>query len=138
MERTPVQDAARAAGVVFALVGLLGFVPGVTTGLYDGLEFAGEAGTAELLGVFEVSVLHNVVHGLFGIAGLALAATAAGARTYLLGGGAVYLALWALGLVGGTDWLPTNRGDDWLHLALGLGLTGLGIALTRGRRPAES
>lgn len=138
MERTPVQDAARAAGVVFALVGVLGFVPGVTTGLYDGLEFAGEAGTAELLGVFEVSVLHNVVHGLFGIAGLALAATAGGARTYLLGGGAVYLALWALGLVGGTDWLPTDRADDWLHLALGAGLAGLGVALTRAHRPAES
>jgi hypothetical protein len=129
VERTRLQDAARAVGIVFVLVGVLGFVPGVTTNLYDGLEFAGDEGTAELFGLFEVSVLHNIVHGLFGIAGLALAATASGARTYLLGGGAVYLALWLLGLVGGTEWLPTNRADDWLHLALGAGMIGLALVL---------
>jgi hypothetical protein len=131
VERTPVQDAARAVGAVFVLVGVLGFVPGVTTGLYDGLEFAGERSKAELLGLFEVSVLHNIIHGLFGIAGLSLAATAGGARTYLLGGGAAYLGLWLLGLVGGTDWIPTNRADDWLHLALGAPMVGLALALTR-------
>ena len=131
MERTAVQDAARAVGVVFLLVGVLGFVPGVTTNLYDGLEFAGGDGDAELLGVFAVSVLHNIVHGLFGIGGLALAETASGARTFLLGGGAIYLALWALGLVGGTDWLPANRADHWLHLGLGLAMVALAIGLTR-------
>jgi hypothetical protein len=134
VERTPVQDAARAVGAVFLLVGVLGFVPGVTTNLYDGLEFSGAAGTAELLGVFEVSVLHNVLHGLFGIAGLALAGTASGARTYLLGGGAVYLSLWLLGLLGGTEWLPANRADDWLHLVLGIAMIGLGAALGRPRQ----
>src|SRR5688572_1534577 len=120
--RTPVQDAARAAGVVFLLVGILGFVPGVTTNLYDGLEFAGDNGSAELLGLFEVSVLHNIVHGLFGLAGLALASTWNGARTYLIAGGGVYVALWLLGLVGGADWIPSNTADDWLHLVLGVAL----------------
>ena len=75
MDRTPVQNVARLVGVVFLLVGIAGFIPGITTNLYDGLEFAGNDGNAELLGIFEVSVLHNIVHGLFGIAGLALAAT---------------------------------------------------------------
>ena len=88
MDRTPVQNIARLVGIVFLLVGVAGFIPGVTTDLYDGLEFAGNDGTSELLGIFKVSVLHNIVHGLFGIAGLALAATASGARTFLIGGGA--------------------------------------------------
>ena len=95
MDRTLVQNVARLVGIVFLLVGIAGFIPGMTTNLYDGLEFAGNDGTAELLGIFQVSVLHNIVHRLFGLAGLALAATASGARTYLIGGGAIYLALCA-------------------------------------------
>lgn len=134
---TPVQAAARAAGVAFLLVGVAGFVPGLTTDLgsttdfYGGLEFAGSDGTSELLGLFAVSVLHNIVHGLFGLAGLALAATPGGARTYLVGGGALYLALFLLGIVGGGDWLPTNRPDDWLHLALGAAMIAAGVLTTR-------
>lgn len=131
MRRAPVQDVARLVGVVFLAVGVAGFVPGLTTNLYDGLEFAGSDGTSELLGIFAVSVLHNIVHGLFGLAGLALAATPSGARAYLLGGGAIYLALFLLGLVGGGDWLPMDRADDWLHLAFGAGMIAAGVAATQ-------
>jgi hypothetical protein len=134
MDRTPVQNAARLVGVVFLLVGIAGFIPGITTNLYDGLEFAGNDGDAELLGVFKVSVLHNIVHLLFGLAGLALAGTASSARTFLLGGGAIYIVLWLLGLLGGADWIPSNNADDWLHLVLGVGMIALGVALTRERR----
>ena len=138
MDRTPVQNVARLVGVVFLLVGVAGFIPGVTTNLYEGLEFAGDDGTAELLGLFQVSVLHNIVHGLFGIAGLALAATASGARTYLIGGGAIYLALFLLGIVGGGDWIPVNDADNWLHLVLGAGMIGLGVITTRESRVATT
>ena len=131
MDRTPVQNIARLVGIVFLLVGIAGFIPGVTTNLYDGLEFAGDDGTAELLGLFQVSVLHNIVHGLFGIAGLALAATPSGARTYLIGGGAIYLVLFLLGIVGGGDWIPVNDADNWLHLGLGVGMVALGYLTTR-------
>ncbi len=137
MNRTPVQNVARLVGIVFLLVGIAGFIPGITTNLYEGLEFAGNDGNAELLGLFQVSVLHNIVHGLFGIAGIALAATASGARTYLIGGGVIYLALWLLGIVGAADWIPSNDADNWLHLGLGIGMIGLGVALTR-ERPATS
>jgi hypothetical protein len=133
MDRTPVQNVARLAGAVFLLVGIAGFIPGITTNLYDGLEFAGDDGNAELLGLFEVSVLHNLVHALFGIAGLALASTVGGARNYLIGGGAIYVALWLLGLVGGADWIPSNSADNWLHLVLGVGLIAAGVVLTRER-----
>ena len=138
MDRTPVQNVARLVGVIFLLVGVAGFIPGITTDLYDGLEFAGDEGTAELLGLFEVSVLHNIVHLLFGIAGLALAATAGGARTYLIGGGALYLALFLLGIVGGADWIPANDADNWLHLVLGVGMIGAGYVLTRENRVATT
>lgn len=134
MQRTLVQNVARLVGIVFLLVGIAGFIPGVTTNLYDGLEFAGNDGTAELLGIFQVSVLHNIVHGLFGIAGLALAATPSGARTYLIGGGAIYLALFVLGIIGGGDWIPANNADNWLHLLLGAGMIGLGVLTTRDSR----
>ena len=139
MDGTPVQNVTRLVGIVFLLVGIAGFIPGITTNLYDGLEFAGNDGNAELLGLFKVSILHNLVHGLFGIAGLALAKTASGARTFLVGGGAIYVVLWLLGLLGGADWIPSNSADDWLHLLLGIGLIGLGVVLTRDRtvpRPA--
>ena len=138
MDRTPVQSVARLVGVVFLLVGIAGFIPGLTTDLYEGLEFAGDDGTSELLGLFEVSVLHNIVHGLFGLAGLALAATASGARTYLLGGGAIYCGLFVLGLLGGGDWIPVNDADNWLHLLLGAGMIGLGVVTTRESRVAST
>jgi hypothetical protein len=134
MAGTPVQNVARLVGIVFLAVGIAGFIPGLTTNLYDGLEFAGNDGNAELLGLFQVSILHNIVHGLFGIAGLALAATPGGARSFLVGGGAIYIVLWLLGILGGADWIPSNRADDWLHLVLGIGMIGLGIALTRENR----
>ena len=133
MDRTPVQNVTRLVGIVFLLVGIAGFIPGITTNLYDGLEFAGDNGTAELLGIFSVSVLHNIVHGLFGIAGLALAKTASGARTFLIGGGAIYIVLWLLGIAGGANWIPSNTADDWLHLGLGGAMVVLGVVLTRER-----
>ena len=137
-ERTPVQNVARLLGIVFLLVGILGFIPGVTTELYDGLDFAGDGSEAELLGIFQISVLHNIVHLLFGIAGLALSSTSSGARTYLIGGGALYLVLWLLGLIVGLDWVPTNTADDWLHLVLGVAMIGAGVVLTRDRLAAAT
>jgi hypothetical protein len=133
MDRTPVQNVARLASVGFLLVGVAGFIPGITTNLYDGLEFAGDGGNAKVIGLFEVSVLHNIVHGLVGLAGLALAKTARGARTYLIGGGAIYILLALIQVIGAGDWVPLVGADLWLHLALGVGMIGLGYGLTRER-----
>ena len=129
--RTPVQSLAALVGVVFLLVGILGFVPGITTH-YGDLSFAGHDSGAKLLGIFQVSVLHNIVHLLFGVVGLVLAKTAHGARTFLVGGGAVYLVLWVIGLVGAGDWIPVDTADNWLHFGLGVGMIGLGLVASRG------
>jgi hypothetical protein len=134
--RTKVQQAAFVVGATFLLVGILGFIPGITTN-YDTLTFASHDSDAKLLGVFEVSVLHNIVHLLFGVIGLAMARTAASARSYLIGGGVVYLVLWLYGLLidkeSSANFVPVNSADDWLHFVLGLGMIGLGVVLTRNR-----
>ncbi|MEV6490445.1 DUF4383 domain-containing protein [Actinoplanes sp. NPDC051633] len=132
--RTPVRTAATVVAAVFVLVGVLGFIPGITTN-YGDMTFAGHHSDALLLGVFQVSILHNIVHLLFGLAGFALARTASGARSYLIGGGAIYLVLWLYGLIIGqnsaANFVPVNTADDWLHLFLGLGMIALGVLLTR-------
>jgi Domain of unknown function (DUF4383) len=132
--RPAVQKAALAVAIVFLLVGVLGFIPGITTH-YSSMTFAGHHSDAKLLGLFEVSVLHNVVHLLFGLAGVAMARTFPGARLYLIGGGAIYLVLWLYGLVVGQEsaanFVPLNPADDWLHLLLGLGMIALGLLTTR-------
>jgi hypothetical protein len=129
-----VQTAAIAVAATFLLVGILGFIPGITTD-YDLMTFAGHESGAKLLGVFEVSILHNLVHLLFGVAGLALARTVSNARLYLIGGGAVYLVLWLYGLVidhdSAANFVPVNGADNWLHLFLGLGMIALGLLTTR-------
>jgi hypothetical protein len=132
--RPLVCTAAAVVGAVFLLVGILGFIPGITTD-YDTMQFAGHESEAKLLGVFQVSILHNIVHLLFGAAGLALARSAANARLYLIGGGAVYIVLWLYGLLvgqeSGANFVPLNTADDWLHLFLGLGMIALGFLTTR-------
>ncbi|MFF7445527.1 MULTISPECIES: DUF4383 domain-containing protein [unclassified Streptomyces] len=137
--RTPVQKAALLVGAVFLLVAVLGFIPGITTD-YDTMKFASHDSGAELLGIFQVSVLHNLVHLLFGVAGVVMARTASGARTFLLAGGAIYLVLWLYGLLidHGSDanFVPLNDADDWLHFVLGIGMIALGALLSRPRTTA--
>jgi hypothetical protein len=128
-------------GAVFLLVGILGFIPGITTH-YDTLTFAGHHSQTELLGIFHVSILHNLVHVAFGVAGLALARAAATAKMYLIVGGVIYLALWLYGLVidknSDANFVPLNTADDWLHFVLGIGMVALGVLLGRNLRTSRA
>ncbi|CAM3843066.1 DUF4383 domain-containing protein [Kibdelosporangium persicum] len=132
--RTPLQMAALVVGVVFLLVGIAGFIPGVTAN-YGAMTFAGHHSEAQLLGVFTVSILHNLVHLAFGVAGVALARSAGGARVFLVGGGVVYLVLWLYGVLidmdSAANFVPLNAADNWLHLVLAIGMIGLGLVLDR-------
>lgn len=135
------QTAALLVAGTFLVVGMLGFIPGVTTD-YDDLAFAGHESHAALFGIFEVSVLHNFVHLLFGVVGVVLARTHVGARSYLVGGGLLYLGVWLYGLAvdktSDANFLPVNDADDWLHFGLGVGMVGLGALLWREDRRAPA
>ncbi|MFI9456769.1 DUF4383 domain-containing protein [Amycolatopsis sp. NPDC052450] len=137
--RHPPQVAALIVGVAFLAVGVLGFIPGVTTG-YEGLEFAGHHSEARLFGVFAVSILHNLVHLLFGVVGVLAARKRAASRVFLMVGGGIYLLLWIIGLVipqsSPGNFLPFNVADNWLHLGLGLGMIALGLLTTALERKA--
>ena len=121
--------AAMVVGATFLLVGILGFIPGITTN-YGDMTFAGHESDAKLLGIFEVSILHNIVHLAFGVAGLAAARAAATAGWYLLIGGLIYAVLWVYGLAVGEDssanFVPLNTADNWLHFVLAVGMIALG------------
>lgn len=138
--RSLLRTAALLVGAVFLLVGVLGFIPGITTD-YGDMSGAGHNSGADLLGIFQVSILHNIVHLLFGVAGVLLSRTNEGSRNYLIGGGVIYLVLWLYGLVidkdSSANFVPINSADDWLHFVLGVGMIGLGVALSRNLRTAE-
>ncbi|MDF3312756.1 DUF4383 domain-containing protein [Rhodococcus sp. T2V] len=132
--RSPLQLAALIVGAVFLLVGVLGFIPGITTD-YDMLTFAGHHSQAMLLGVFAVSILHNIVHLLFGVAGIAMSRHADTAKLFLIGGGIIYLVLWIYGLLidqaSDVNFVPVNTADNWLHFVLGVAMVALGFLLSR-------
>ncbi|HEX2057076.1 MAG TPA: DUF4383 domain-containing protein [Actinomycetota bacterium] len=112
LTRTPAQLFGLAFGIVYLVVGLVGFA---ITG-FD--NFASE--TDEKLLVFAINPLHNVAH--LGVGALLLVGSAKHetAKSINLVVGLVYLLLGILGLAGGVvveDLLNNNAADTWLHIA---------------------
>ena len=85
--------------------------------------------------IFGTNILENIVHLLFGVAGLAMARKWETARQYLIVGGVIYLVLWIYGLLidqqSAANFVPVNDADDWLHFVLGVGMVALGMILSR-------
>jgi hypothetical protein len=134
-----VQGAALLVACAFLVVGLLGFIPGVTTD-YGLLDWTGHESGAKLFGVFAVSGVHNVVHLVFAVVGFVLTRSYASARVYLIGGGLAYLALWVYGwLVDGSsaNLVPVNGADNLLHFGLGGTMVILGLTLAGQRDPTK-
>ncbi|MCF2571757.1 DUF4383 domain-containing protein [Brevibacterium sp. UCMA 11754] len=133
-DRTGVQIISGIFGAVFLLVGILGFVPGITQNL-DTMMFAGHHSQAALLGIFQVSVLHNIVHLLFGVVGLLGLKSRRLAKTYLIVGGIIYAVLWIYGLVVPMEsmgnFVPLNTADNWLHFVLAAAMITTGIVFGR-------
>ncbi len=109
-------------GVVFILVGLLGFVPALVPG-------------GALLGIFAVNILHSVVHLLIGILGVTAAYTGF-SRLYNRVIGIVYLLLAILGFIPGLYFnnallglVSINLADNLLHLVVGLAAVYIGFAI---------
>jgi hypothetical protein len=121
--RRDVQNVAIGAGIIVMLVGILGFIPGVTAG-YGDLRFLGPDSHAMLFGVFQVSMLLNIVQLAIGAVGLTMARSWTGARSFLLWFGVLYVLLGVYGFAVGTasaaNVLAFNMADNWAHAALGL------------------
>lgn len=112
---------ARIFGIVFILVGLVGFIPGLTQS-HDHQGLAMEAGSGMALGLFPVNVLHNLFHLAFGIWGVIAARNFDGARIYARSVAIVYGLLTVLGLIPATNdtfgLIPIGGNDIWLHALL--------------------
>ena len=103
-----IQKLAWVFAAVFVLVGVLGFVPGITT---DG----------HLLGIFEVSTLHNIIHLATGIVAALVASSTEKSTLFFKVFGVVYALVTVVGFVQGNTVLGligVNLADNLLHLAI--------------------
>lgn len=124
-------------GIVFLLAGAAGFIPGLLHAVPAGappLKVA--SGYGFILGLLPVNILHNLVHVLFGILGIAAYAGVFAPRVYAQIVAVSYGLLVVLGLIPATNTLfglvPIYGADVWLHLVLGLIAAYFGFM-----RPAE-
>jgi hypothetical protein len=117
-----VQKLAWVFGIVFLIVGVLGFVPALTPG-------------GHLLGIFEVDPLHNVIHLLSGVLALGAAWAGSYARLYFQVFGIVYAVVAVAGFLQGDTVLgliATNTADHVLHLAIAAVALWAGFGMKRG------
>ncbi len=124
---TTVQRLAQIFGIVFLLIGIIGFVT-------SGSSMEADPEMAEkILGLFPVNLVHNGVHLGFGIWGLLASRSFDGSRNYGIIGGVMYLVLAVLGYVApdGFGLVPLGSNDIWLHGLLGVGLLAAGATARR-------
>lgn len=102
-----IQKLAWVFGIVFIVIGILGFIPSLVPG---GL----------LLGVFSVDAMHNIVHLVSGVlAILAAWGSVRYARLYFKVFGIVYALVTVIGFIQGDTILGLmmiNTADNFLHL----------------------
>jgi hypothetical protein len=116
-----IQTFARIYGIVFLIVGIGGFIPGVTQPHHHpGLAL--QAGSGMELGLFPVNALHNLVHILFGAWGLWAMRNVTNARTYAQVVAIANALLTVLGVIPATNTtfglVPIYGHDIWLHALL--------------------
>jgi hypothetical protein len=111
-------------GIVFLLVGIAGFIPGLSAP-HDAaaLGVHVDHGAGLLLGLFPVNTLHNLVHVAFGVWGLAVFRNASSAVLYARGVAIIYALFTVMGLIPGLSTtfglVPLYGNDIWLHALLG-------------------
>ncbi|MFF2030321.1 DUF4383 domain-containing protein [Arthrobacter sp. NPDC058192] len=129
------------AGIVLIIVGILGFIPGITTN-YSELRFFGPDSKALFLNLFQVSMLLNIVQVAIGATGLSLSRTALGARNFLMGSGLLYIILSIYGLIVGVDsaanFLSLNTADSWAFMIMGIVMAGVGWLMSRHLEDSET
>ena len=110
---------AMVAGVVYIIVGVLGFVPPLLTSPADAPPLAVNQGYGYLFGLFPVNILHSLVHLGVGVWGVLAARTLAAARTYAASLAIIFGVLTVMGLVPRLNTvfglIPLFGHDVWLH-----------------------
>ena len=126
-------------GVVFVLAGLSGFFPSPPPA--DAPPLTVEHGHGLALGLLPINTLHNVVHLLFGVLGIAASRGAVmAARQYFQVVAVAYGLLTVMGLFPATyttfGLVPIWGNDVWFHAALTLVAAYFGFAapVTHARR----
>jgi hypothetical protein len=121
---TTIQKLAGVFGVVFILVALVGFF--ATGGM--AMQPTDPATAAKALGIFPVNLLHNVVHLLFGVWGLAASRNWAGSKQFFTIAGIIYAVLTVVGFLSpsGFNLVPLGGPDIWLHCVLAIVMMGIG------------
>lgn len=106
-------------GIIYVLVGILGFVPGLATHTPDMQHPAIDTAHGYLLGLFPINLMHNLVHIAIGAWGILSSRTVPAARTFGRGLAIIYALLAILGFFPGTNMLfglaPIHGHDIWLH-----------------------
>lgn len=119
-------------GAVYVLVGALGFVEAFVTGdAPAGMPSA----DGQLLGIFPINAIHNIVHLVIG-AGLLYGATSTVAAIWAARVvGVVYLVVGVLGFVDPDAFglMPIGGADIWLHLGTAVVLLAIGFLTPEGR-----
>jgi hypothetical protein len=120
--RSIAQTVALVFGIVYLAVGILGFLPFVG-GSYTQTS-------SNLLGLVPINLLHNIVHLVIGIAGIAAAASWAASRSYLQIFGVVLLLLGAVGIFVNNPLglVPIGGFDVAIHLVTGAILAYFGFS----------
>jgi hypothetical protein len=97
--------------------------------------FLGPDSHAMFLGLFQVSMLLNIVQLVIGATGWAMSRSEMGARRFLMGAGALYIVLSIYGLSVGVDsaanFLSLNMPDNWTHMVLGVLMIACGWMFSR-------
>ena len=110
-------------GIVFLVAGVAGFIPGLSP-VHDHPGLTMDAGSRLALGLFPVNLLHNIIHVLFGLWGLAAARSFAGSRAYARAVAIIYGLLTVMGLIPALNTtfglVPIYGNDVWLHALLAL------------------
>lgn len=109
--------------VAFAGAGLLGFVPALLTPPDPGADLVINSMHGNLLGLFPVNVVHNLIHLAFALWGFfAFFTGIAAARGYLRSVAVIYGVLVVMGFIPGLDTVfglvPIHGNDIWLHALL--------------------
>ena len=129
---TTTQKLAAVFGVVFVLVAIMGFIaPGGMS-----MQPTDPATSAQALGMFPVNLLHNIVHLLFGLWGLAASRSWPGSISFFKTGGIIYAVLTILGFVApdGFGMVPLGGNDIWLHAVLAIAMLAIGYTAKDGVR----